>query len=162
MDKQLIPGLPRHGDLQRKRGGPVPEKQIFREKAMGRITSPDQLTDYLHVTNTSVWVILVTVIVLLAGVYAWASIGVLESTAEVSINVQNGKARVFATGGKPVSIAEGMTVREGGREYAVETVEQAENGWQAGVFHTDRADGFYNGVIITDSIRPIDFLLESR
>lgn len=129
---------------------------------MGRISSPDQLTDYLHVTNTRVWIILVTVIVLLAGLFAWTAIGVLESTAEVSINVQNGIARAFVTGQKPITIAEGMTVREGGREYSVEAIEQVENGWQAGVFHTDRADGFYNGVIITDSIRPIDFLLESR
>ena len=140
----------------------MPERQIFREKAMGRITSPDQLTDYLHVTNTSVWVILVTVIVLLTGFFAWTSIGVLESTAEVSIYVQDGTARAFVTGQKRVSIAEGMTVREGEREYSVETVEQNENGMQAGVFHTDRTDGFYNGVIITESIRPIDFLLESR
>ena len=45
------------------------EKQsIYRQKALDRISAPDQLTDYLKVTNPGVWVILTAVIILLAGV----------------------------------------------------------------------------------------------
>lgn len=43
---------------------------VFRKKTLERISSPDQLTDYLCVTNPGIWVILVAVILLLAGVFA--------------------------------------------------------------------------------------------
>jgi hypothetical protein len=41
------------------------KKQIFRQQALDRIASPDQLTDYLRVTSLGIWVILATVIFLL-------------------------------------------------------------------------------------------------
>ena len=46
---------------------------VFRKKTLDRIASPEQLTDYLRVTNPGIWVILVAVILLLAGVFAWSS-----------------------------------------------------------------------------------------
>ena len=33
------------------------EQNIFREKAVNRISSADQIPDYLHATNVKVWVI---------------------------------------------------------------------------------------------------------
>ena len=38
---------------------------IFREKSLKRITSPEELGDYLRVTSPSVWMILAAVILLL-------------------------------------------------------------------------------------------------
>ena len=35
---------------------------VFRKKTLDRIASPEQLTDYLRVTNPGIWVILVAVI----------------------------------------------------------------------------------------------------
>ena len=55
------------------------EKPLFREKNINQITSPDELNDYLKVTNTSVWTILVAVILLLSGLLVWASIGHLDT-----------------------------------------------------------------------------------
>lgn len=34
---------------------------MFRKEALERISSPEQLTDYLHVTNPGVWAVLVAV-----------------------------------------------------------------------------------------------------
>ena len=51
----------------------------FRRNLQERVSSPDQLTDYLRVTNPGIWVLLASVILLLAGVFAWASIGTLET-----------------------------------------------------------------------------------
>ena len=45
---------------------------LFRKEAMNRITSPDQLNDYLRVTRPSVWVVLVAVILLICGIAAAA------------------------------------------------------------------------------------------
>lgn len=43
------------------------EKQIFRKSSIDRVSSPEQLNDYIRVSNPSVWMILAAVIVLLAG-----------------------------------------------------------------------------------------------
>lgn len=40
---------------------------VFRKKTLDRISSPEQITDYLRVTNPGIWVVLVAVILLLAG-----------------------------------------------------------------------------------------------
>ena len=42
-------------------------EQIYREKSLERIASPEELNDYLHVTNPAVWLIMAAVIILLAG-----------------------------------------------------------------------------------------------
>lgn len=51
---------------------------IFRKKSLERISSPDQLDDYIRVTTPSVWVALLALIVLLAGILAWTILGTVE------------------------------------------------------------------------------------
>ena len=41
------------------------KSQIFRKSALDSISSPEQLTDYLKVTDPGVWIILAAVILLL-------------------------------------------------------------------------------------------------
>ncbi len=59
-------------------------KQIFREKSLERVSSPEQLDDYIKVTTPSVWIILAATIVLLAGMIIWGVFGKIE------INTSNG------------------------------------------------------------------------
>ena len=54
------------------------QEQIFRKKSMDRISSPEQLNDYIRVTTPSVWVILAAAVVLLAGAIVWACFGTIE------------------------------------------------------------------------------------
>ena len=51
---------------------------IFREKSLERISEPEQLHDYIRMTSPSVWLILLAVIVLLAGVMVWGVFGKLH------------------------------------------------------------------------------------
>ncbi|MBR1740449.1 MAG: hypothetical protein IJ733_01000 [Lachnospiraceae bacterium] len=51
------------------------EKSIFREKSLKRISSPEQMDDYIRVTSPSVWLILMAMIVLLIGIVVWAVFG---------------------------------------------------------------------------------------
>ena len=41
------------------------DNQIFREKSIKRISSPEELNKYLRVTNPGIWAVLLAVIVLL-------------------------------------------------------------------------------------------------
>ncbi|MCR5410689.1 MAG: hypothetical protein K6E90_06895 [Lachnospiraceae bacterium] len=59
-------------------------KQIFREKSLERVSSPEQLDDYIKVTTPSVWIILVATVVLLSGMIIWGVFGKIE------INTPNG------------------------------------------------------------------------
>ena len=51
---------------------------VFRQKSMDKITSPEQMNDYIRVSNPSVWMVLAAVIVLLLGVCVWGAFGHLD------------------------------------------------------------------------------------
>ena len=54
------------------------KKSIFRKKSLDRVTSPESLNDYIRVTSPSVWIVLIAILVLLAGLLAWSIFGRLE------------------------------------------------------------------------------------
>ncbi len=58
---------------QKKQGG-----GIFREKSIKRVSSPEQLNDYIRVTSPSVWIVLLALVVLLLGMLAWSVLGRIE------------------------------------------------------------------------------------
>ncbi len=51
---------------------------IFREKSLERIESPEHLNAYIKVANPGVWLILVTIIVFLSGILVWGVFGDLS------------------------------------------------------------------------------------
>ncbi len=51
------------------------KNSIFRDKSMDRISSPESLNDYIRVTSPSVWIVLLAILVLLAGILAWGIFG---------------------------------------------------------------------------------------
>ena len=58
------------------------QKSIFRQKSMDRVSSPEQLNDYIRVTTPSVWLVLIAVIVLLLGILGWSVFGTVENHGE--------------------------------------------------------------------------------
>ena len=54
--------------------------EIFRKKSMDRVSSPEQLNDYIRVTTPSVWLVLLAVIILLVGMLTWSIFGTVEAT----------------------------------------------------------------------------------
>lgn len=48
---------------------------IFREKSLERVSSPEQLDDYIRVITPSIWLVLVAVVILILGVLAWNTLG---------------------------------------------------------------------------------------
>ena len=54
------------------------KKSIFREKSIRRVSSPEQLNDYIRVTTPSVWLVLIAIVVLLVGILAWSVFGTVE------------------------------------------------------------------------------------
>ena len=85
------------------------QQSIFREKTIERISSPEKLTDYLRVTNPGIWAVLGAVIILLGGLFIWATIGTLETKADVKVIVADHTAVIVADGAK--TLAAGMPVQ---------------------------------------------------
>ena len=57
------------------------DNKIYRETSVNRISSPEQLNDYLKVTKPGVWIVLLAVALLLAGLLVWGiffGVGVIE------------------------------------------------------------------------------------
>ena len=133
---------------------------VFRKETLERISSPEQLTDYLKITNPGIWVILSAVILLLAGLFAWSMMGTLETTATVKVIVSNDTAQIV-----PIDtdiITEGMVFRVNSEEYTVALAENDDLGRHLGMASVDLPDGIYDGTIVVDQVHPIDFLLNNK
>ena len=56
---------------------------LFRKKTLEKISSPDQLNDYIHISTPSAWVVVAAFTVLLIGVCIWGIFGHLDATLPV-------------------------------------------------------------------------------
>ena len=70
-------------------------QQLYRDKSIERISSPDQLNDYLKVTKPGVWLVLTAVVVLLAGMIFWAAFAYIGSFAKGTAVVSDGQMTIL-------------------------------------------------------------------
>lgn len=135
------------------------KSSLFRKESLERIQSPEQLTDYLKVTNPGIWIILFAIIILLAGLFVWSTVGKLETIAGGNAVVKNGTAQIIVTDYDKGSITPGMPVRFDNKEYELYDVRQDEYGRITAYANVSVSDGDYKVKIVTESISPIKFLL---
>ena len=134
------------------------EKRLYRQKSIDRVSSPDQLQDYMCVTNPSIWMVLAAVIVLLAGILIASITGTLESTVPATARIENGTATVEVRGQAAGELKEGMTLRIRGREAAISGVDWVASDIAEATAGVDLPDGNYEAEVVTEVITPIRFL----
>ncbi len=162
--------------------GQEKKTQLFREKSLETIESPESLNDYLRVTSPGVWLVMAAVIALLIGGILWGVFGSIDTTVQVAVAAEGGQAvcyvpynslqQVMATGEITVENQNyplrqtadlGVTVVSeemnpylrvtGGLEVGDVTV--------AVPFASDRLpDGVYAGTVVTERLRPMSLLLK--
>ena len=130
---------------------------LFRKKTIERINSPEQLADYLRVTNPGVWVILTAIILLLVGIFFWASIGQLETKKDAKVVIMHHTGQVIINGSQQIEA--GMPLRIAEQEYVISSVKKDEYGRTIGYAEVTLPDGTYDAEVVTDQTRPIEFLL---
>ena len=120
------------------------DQKLYRQKSIDRISSPEQLNDYLRVTNVSVWVILAAIIILLAGMLLWSATATIESYTEGSSQVQGGVMTIrFQDQQFAKKVEAGMPVRAGDAETVISSIGRDSNGLIIATANTSLADGFY-------------------
>ncbi len=122
---------------------------IFREKSLKRISSPEELGDYLRVTSPSVWLVLVAVILLLAGVLVWSATSSIDSIVTGTAQVEDGTMRIlFDDEQVAQSVQTGMTVKVGETESTITGIGTGASGTLFATGTTTLADGSYPAKVI--------------
>lgn len=150
------------------------ENQIFREKSLERISSTEELRDYMRVTSPKLWMLLSVIIVLLAGLIVFSCVVTMENTIKVKADVskfdspnQTFEPTNYIEMQIPESAADtvkmGMRVRVEGKEGIIDSVDYNDGGAFAYAELSDHVslldDGIYDAEILLEAISPISFLI---
>ena len=123
-------------------------KQVYREKAMEKLSSPEQLNDYLRVTQPAVWVTLTAVILLLIGAMIWSSQVSIDSRVSGTVTVHDGKMiMTFERTPYASYVSEGLSVEVGSVHSVINSVGVDENGRIFAQADTMLADGTYPATV---------------
>ncbi len=141
------------------------QSHLFRKQNVERISSPEQLQDYMRVTNPGVWMVLAAVIVLLAGLLAASALVKVETTVEAKGEIAQAGGEIVMTLAPEAgqAVREDMPVRLAGQDGRVayvyesdgETIVKAELDKAAEALPA----GTYDVEIVTETLSPISFLL---
>ena len=134
---------------------------IFRKETLERISSPEQLTDYLRVTTPGLWIVFAAIVAMLIGFFTWMSVGIIETTVPVGVSMQNHNAEV-AIISSDSTMEKDMTLRVGGEETVILSTSTDNLGRTVGTAEVNLPDGTYDGSLVTASIHPIQFLISSK
>ena len=98
------------------------QSSIFTKKASERLRSPDDLDEYVRVTNPSIWVVLAACAVLLIGLFAWGLFGTAEASVSGVGTYVKGEAICFLPADKASKVNVGDPANVGGELMEVASV----------------------------------------
>lgn len=125
------------------------QNQIFRQKSLDQISSPEQLHDYLHVTNPTVWLALAAVILLLVGCLIWVSAASNDVFASATATVNDGSMVIqLDDPNMAKTVKSGMKVLVSDTSVKVASVGHNEDGTPFAVADTTLADGSYPARVV--------------
>lgn len=136
-------------------------EKLFRQKSLNKIKSPEDLNDYVRVSNPGIWLLLIAVIALLTGACLWGIFGYIDSTVSVSARVENGEAVCFIDESDADDIEPGMTADINGTKGVITGITDAAGpGCACSVdLQSELPDGIYPAEIVLRRLRPITFIL---
>lgn len=127
-------------------------EQLFRKSSIERISSPEQLNDYIRVTNPGVWLVLAAVIALLIGACVWGMFGYLDTTISAPVEVWGGEARLLLEDGQQIDPDAPVII--GGRKFSLGPAA----GGGAYSVSVDLPDGNYQATVVTERVTPLSFV----
>jgi len=98
------------------------KSDVFRQKSLDRVNSPEDLNSYLKVTNAPVWFILAVVILLLVGGIVWACVAKVETKAAGVVVADGTSITCYVSEENIKSVEIGTIVRIDDTEYLVKGI----------------------------------------
>ncbi len=157
------------------------KSQLFREKSLERVSSPEQLNDYIRVTNPSVWIALLAVIFLLIGICVWGVFGRLDTVLTVGAITEGDQTVCYVKESEIESVSPGLKVQIDGETYEISEIAlqplQIDESFPAYLMHLGRITqgewayavvldrtagtdgGIYEAQIIIERIAPMSFVI---
>ncbi len=154
------------------------DSTLFRQKSIDKISSPEELNDYIRVSNPGMWMLLVAVILVLLGMVTWGTFGRLETRISVPAKVDENKVVLYVEADDLLKVKAGQAVYI--TSFKGEVTELSVNGNKAGevlgdislqeagfdkediVYEIDGKidcpNGIYLGEIVIDQVSPMSFL----
>ena len=152
---------------------------LFRQKSLDKVSSPEQMNDYIRVTSPGVWLVLAAVIALLAGLLIWSVAGRLETTvaaaavagpegtvlyipeeemdaipSDAAVHIDGQNCVLGTPAARPVAVDESFDA------YVLHISGLSDGQWVYPVaVDADLDEGVYEAKIVVDSVSPISFLL---
>lgn len=161
-------------------------KTIFREKSIQKVKSPEKLDDFLHIANPGVWAIMITAVIFMAGVIVAACTRNIEIGLKCGAVCNDGVLTLYVPEKYSQTMNDDMTVQIKGLD---EPAEVAVNNYTTVPLKTDDSfdksalhisglnvgdwliavecpcnidSGVYESKLITERIRPIEFILSGN
>lgn len=148
------------------------DNKVFREKSLERISSTDELHDYMRVTSPRLWMFLSVILALIIGFIVFACLVTIENNVETKAQVyrymDEGKDTMEIDVEIPDTIGDtvhtGMTVWIEQEEGTIRAIYDSDvSGKTAWVELKDPSlflkEGTYDAKIVMETISPIQFLI---
>lgn len=137
-------------------------EELFRQKSIDRIKSPESLNDYIRVSNPGVWILLLSIVVLLIGACVWGFFGHIDSVTKARVHVRDSVITCYVDEDTVSEVTLGMTVKFAGIEGTISEIGQKEGDEYAFAVKTNRfaRDGVYDGELVTMRIQPKSLVLD--
>lgn len=146
-----------------------------------RVSSPEQMNEYIRVARPGTWLLLIAVALLLAGFCVWAFCGRLKTCVPAGVVVKGGSLTGYVADDSAEQIRAGETLRVGGKTYTVAAVsgepQEIDELFPAYLAHLSdfqdgdwvrsfsaepeaepAGDGMYRADVVVESVSPVSFL----
>ncbi len=83
---------------------------LFRKESLNNMSSPEQLNDYIKVSNPSIWLILISICILLISFLVWCFAGNIPTTIDNNAAIINNQIICYLDSDDASKVRPGMNV----------------------------------------------------
>lgn len=93
------------------------------EKKLKKVDSPEQLNQYIRLSNPGVWILLLAIVVLLVGVCIWGYFGKIDTKLKTVVVSDNNSSYLYVKEEDVLKIKDGMQVQLNNNDATLEIVD---------------------------------------
>ena len=134
-------------------------QEMYRKDSLDRLSSPEELNDYLHVTRPAVWIMLAAVMLLIVSLIVWSLFASVVSYVYGTAKAENGTLVITLEDEQSGNNVEpGMTVTVGDVQTQISSVGTDSSGRFIAAAEAKIPDGTYDVKIGYKQTQMINFL----